>query len=382
MRKACGLICGTIALLLGGCQSWHLRATPPGLYVQNGVLTKDGQPYRAIGVNYYDCFLRTLGAGTNTSYDAGFRTLAEYHIPFARFCAAGFWPSDMQLYQTNRTEYFRRLDGVVRSAERHGVGLIPSLFWLVSCVPDLVGEPLDQWANPQSKTVAWMRQYVRAVVTRYQASPAIWAWEFGNEFSLGANLPNAKEHRAWVLPHLGTATNRTERDDATFAMARVAFTEFATAVRAHDPHRLIVTGDSFPRPSAWHQEREGTWTRDTKEQFQEMLRKVNPDPVSGISLHAYAADDLRRFAWAQEVARQMRKPLFVGEFGVSTDQLPGDRHRAMFAEMIAAIEQGEVPLAAVWVFDFAHQKDCTITSDNARAWMLEAVKQANVRLRK
>jgi hypothetical protein len=41
-----------------------------------------------------------------------------------------------------------------------------------------------------------------------------------------------------------------------------------------------------------------------------------------------------------------------------------------------------VPLAAVWVFDFAHQKDCTITSDNARAWMLEAVKQANVRLRK
>ena len=200
-------------MLIGvGCQILQFRATPPGLYVRNGVLTKDGQPYRGIGVNYFDCFLRVLGNGTNTSYDAGFRKLAEYHIPFARFCATGFWPRDMQLYQTNRAEYFRRLDGVVRSAELRGVGLIPSLFWLPACVPDLVGEPLDQWANPQSKTIAWMRNYVREVVTRYKDSPAIWAWEFGNEYSLHANLPNPKTHRAPVYPALGMATERSELD--------------------------------------------------------------------------------------------------------------------------------------------------------------------------
>ena len=123
----------------------------------NATVLRSGKPYRGIGINYFDCFLRTLKKGDDTSYDAGFATLAAKGIPFARFCATGFWPSDMKLYQTNRAEYFRRLDGVVKSAEKHGIGLVPSLFWFFACVPDLVGEPMDQWANPQSKTQAWMR---------------------------------------------------------------------------------------------------------------------------------------------------------------------------------------------------------------------------------
>ena len=170
----------------------------------NTTVLKNGQPYRGVGVNYFDCFLRTLSRGDDTSYDAGFATLARKEIPFARFCATGFWPKDMQPYQTNRAEYFRRLDGVVNSAQKHGVGLVPSLFWFYSCVPDLVGEPMDQWANPKSKTQAWMREYVRETVTRYRNNPTIWFWEFGNEYSLGANLPNAKEHRPAVHPTLGT----------------------------------------------------------------------------------------------------------------------------------------------------------------------------------
>jgi hypothetical protein len=31
-----------------------------------------------------------------------------------------------------------------------------SLFWYYACVPDLVGEPMDQWGNPESKVHAWM----------------------------------------------------------------------------------------------------------------------------------------------------------------------------------------------------------------------------------
>ena len=93
---------------------------------KRGELLLRGVPFRGIGVNYYDAFTRTLGQPARTNYDAGFRELAARRIPFARFSAGGYWPRDWGLYQTNRAEYFARLDGVVRSAERHGVGLIPS----------------------------------------------------------------------------------------------------------------------------------------------------------------------------------------------------------------------------------------------------------------
>ncbi len=78
-------------------------------------------------------------------------------------------------------------------------------------MPDLVGEPMDQWGNPESKVHEWMREYVREVVTRYRYSPAIWAWEMGNEFGLQASLPNAASHRAPIWPDLETATSRSER---------------------------------------------------------------------------------------------------------------------------------------------------------------------------
>jgi len=355
----------------------------PGLPVRglavgpNATVLKDGKPYRGIGINYFDCFLRTLADSGDTTYDAGFVTLSAKGIPFARFCATGFWPRDMKLYQTDRAEYFRRLDGVVMSAERHGIGLVPSLFWSFACVPDLVGEPMDQWGNPQSKTHAWMREYVREVVSRYRDSPAIWAWEFGNEYSLSACLPNARDQRPVSHSDLGTPMTRSERDDVTFAMVRVAFAEFGKAVRTHDASRIILTGDSYPRPSAWHQEHENSWTPDTTEQFAEILTSANPDPICAISLHAYE-DDHRRFAAAMEVSRKLSKPIFVGEFG-APGETPGDAEKCR--QLLRAILDQGIPIATLWVFDLKSQKDFNITPGNARSWQLDALVEANAQLR-
>jgi hypothetical protein len=336
----------------------------------------DRKPFCGIGVNYFDCFLRTLHDGDDTSYDAGFATLATKGIPFVRFAATGFWPSDMKLYIENRDEYFRRLDGVVRSAEKHGVGLVPSLFWYYACVPDLVGEPMDQWANPQSKTQAWMRRYVEEVVTRYKSSPAIWMWEMGNEHSLAASLPNAKQHRAQTAIKLGTHATRSERDELTFAMVRQAFAAFAREVQKYDPHRLVSTGDSMLRPSAWHQERKGTWTRDNPDQYAEMLALANPDPVSAISLHAYD-DAHNRFPSSRKASLRMNKAIFLGEFGVQ-GETPESAEK--FRGMLAAITENKIPLAALWVFDYARQPKFNITATNARAWQLEAIADANALL--
>ena len=353
----------------------------PGLSAgADGMLRLAGQPFRGIGVNYYDAFARTLAEPSRTNCEAGFRELAARGIPFARFSAGGYWPSEWGLYRTNRAEHFARLDGVVKAAERQGIGLIPSLFWLLSTVPDLVGEPCDQWGNSKSRTQAFMRDYVREVVTRYRGSPAIWAWEFGNEYNLVADLPNAAEHHPAVVPSLGTPAARTARDELTHDQIRAAFVAFAEEVRRHDPHRLIITGNAFPRVSAWHQRAAKSWQRDTPEQFAEMLAGDNPGPVNSLSVRAYETSDTDRLGAAMKVAAQVRKPLFVGEFGVPGNPTPESRQR--FAEMLGQLERESVPLAALWVFDFDGQAAYwSVTATHARAYQLEAVGAANRRLR-
>ena len=353
-------------------------AAPLGLSVSpDGVLLRDGAPYRGIGVNYFDCFYRTLKDPTDTSYDAGFEALEQAGIPFVRFMCSGFWPSENKLYLEDKEAYFQRLDAVVKSAEKHHLGLIASLFWNMSTVPDLVGEPCDQWGNPQSKTHDYMRRYVQEVVTRYLNSPAIWGWEFGNEYNLGADLPNAAEWRPPVWPTLGTATSRSVRDDLTHDMIRTAFRGFAKAVREIDPTRLIDTGNGFPRSSAWHQWKEKSWTADAPEQYAEMLAGDNPDPMNAISVHAYGEDD--RIRQTMALALKLKKPLFVGEFGVQGP--PSDETMPAFSTTVSVIENGQVPLAALWVYDHGGQDEWSVSATNARAYQLEALAEANERIR-
>jgi hypothetical protein len=267
---------------------------------------------------------------------------------------------------------------VVKSAEENGVGLIPSLFWYDGAVPDLMEEPRDQWGNPESKTHAFMRNYVREVVTRYKDSPAIWGWELGNEYNLAADLPNAAEHRPKIVPHLGTLTSRSERDDLTHNMLQIAFTEFAKEVRKYDPYRIISTGNSIPRASAWHQREENSWTKDTSEQTFEILAGQNPDPVDVISIHTYK-DVQDRIPQMMQMAKKLKKPLFIGEFGVPGEVLEVE---TAFANLLAEIEKERVPLATLWVYDLAQQSDYTVTGSNARAYQLKAIAEANGRIQK
>lgn len=344
----------------------------------NGGVLLNGQSYRAIGVNYYDAFVRLLNGSNPSEIEARFHVLASNQIPFIRFSAGGYWPVNWGMYQTNRVEHFRRLGEVVKLAERYNLGLIPSLFWHQPTISDLVGEPADEWGNSHSRTHEFMRTYTREVVTRLKDSPALWAWEFGNEFNLVADLPNAAKHRPPVNRRLGTPGSRSARDELTHTHVRTALVEFAREVRRHDPHRLIFSGNAFPRPSAWHQQREGSWRRDSPEQWAEMLAADNPNPIGSLSGRLYSTNDLKCLPTAAELSRQLGKPLFIGEFGV-----PGamtDDARDQFRQTLDALEVHDVPLAALWVFDFEWQaKEWSVTADNFRREQLQGIAERNRR---
>lgn len=371
------------------------QSDPPLTVSEEGVLLREGRPYRAVGVNFYSAFVRRLSDPTDTSYREGFATLAEYEVPFARFSASGFHPDTMRQYLEDRDGYLALLDDVVAAAAEHGVGLIPSLFWNTSCVPDLVGESRNQWGNPDSKTMAFMRTYTSDIVARYVNSPAIWAWEFGNEFDLAVDLPNAATQRPPISVGHGTPEQRSEADDLRFDMVVTAFREFAVAVRAIDPKRPIITGNSLPRAASYHQRTQLSWVPDSREQFREQLAAFTPDPCSVISVHVYTPDHEGRFgqrmtsydellALCMEASRQARKPLFVGEWG-ARDDVEGparDAARRDNLEMITALERQNVPLAAVWVFDLPAQESfANITAENARKYLLKAVQLANHRIK-
>ena len=151
--------------------------------------------------------------------------------------------------------------------------------------------------------MAFLREYTAAVVKRYAGSPAIWAWEFGNEYNLPADLPNAATHRPPVVPSLGTPSQRGRADDLTHTDFRTALREFAVEVRRHDPHRAVISGNAFPRVSAWHQEREKSWKHDTDAQFAEVLAADNPSPIDTVSVRAYdLTADVGRLSQAMAVS--------------------------------------------------------------------------------
>ena len=365
------------------CTAAAASATPesdakPGLVVKNGLLFKEGRPYRAIGANYFDLFLRLLQNPTNTSSLAGLRQLSQAGIPFVRFSGGGFSKTEWQLYLKDPQEHFRRLDRVVRVAEEAKIGLIPSVFWTLA-LPDSAGETREEWLKPESKARGRMRGYVRELVRRYKQSPAIWGWEFGNELNLSVDLPNAAEFRQPA---------QTARDDLTSAHLVELIAEFGREVRREDTWRPIFSGNSQPRASAWHNTRAHSWEPDTREQAGEILQRDNPAPLDTIGIHVYASDaglkDLPGWAptpeaylkWVTSVAKGLHRPVFVGEFGVPGPDNAENRRR--FDELLGAVQAAEVDLAAFWVFDLANQEaDWNVTFLNRRSWMLDAVVKAN-----
>ncbi len=364
----------------------------PGLYVKDGILLKDGKPYYGIGINYHDAFVRYMTDPNDRSYQKGFEQLLTYDIRFIRFRLAGFWVNDWKTYCLNdKQTYFHRLDQFVADAEKMGIGLIPSFFWLYSAPADLSGEPMDALGDPYSKTNAFIREFTSEVVARYKDSPAIWAWEFGNEYMLFADHPDRQGGTAHIEPQHGTPSTRGLRDYVRRTDVRQAYREFAKAVRRIDKYRMLSTGDSAPRESAYHMTVLNTWElKDSPEQWRAMLIGDSPGEIDTIGIHLYEEHrrtyfqknlSLKDFlAFTANAAKSAEKPLFIGEFGAS-EKSKLLSARTLFDEMIEAIVANRIQLSAAWVYDFSPQDgEWNITPDNNRAYMLAEIKKANARL--
>jgi hypothetical protein len=357
----------------------------PPLTIDSGVLKLNSVPFSGVGVNYYSAFERVLyNVNNSASYDNGFKILKDFKIPFVRLDISGYWPIYTQLFFNNRTEYFNMLDGVVNSALRNNIGLIPTFFWTIFTYSDLAGERLDQIAVTESNTRQRMREFATEVINRYKKSTAIWAWEFGNEWNLGVDLPNGASFLPTLTALGNPATRDPVRDDLSTDIMLPALVEFGNIAKQLDPKRPISTGHSLPRPSQWHQDQwkrgllpiGSMWDTDTNAEAEEITLRHNPIPYDFVSYHYYYSD-ISRLANYTNYAKNAGRVPFVGEFGTEPAQ------ETSFLTLLSTVT-ANAPIGAVWVYDRpAYNLNGTIasfsndpyniTSTNNRSWMLSAI---------
>lgn len=366
---------------------WSDPAARKGLYVADAPeaghraeIRLNGRKYYATGTNCYDLFLCSVrrSADGTVSFDPAdsFETLdllAREGVRIVRFNCGVYYAPELSAYTEHRDAYLDVLRQIAARAERLEIGLIPSLIWNFSAVPDYFGEPFRSWGDSRSRTSRFLETYTRDVVTALAGYKSIFAWEFGNEMNLQADLPN------WQ-----TEFGRPGREDKLGGRdVRRAFGRFLATVRRCDPERrMTMSGNATMRPEQYHLFKEDAWVTDDVRQYAKISKVFNPGKMNTVTEHVYESG--RKFAdrgevgldeqlaVAMETAASMGKAYVVGEFGgvLSSE----DAYRKFYD----AFYDAGVQLSLIWNFSLNGTVEHSFTADSPRgAYLFRLMREYN-----
>lgn len=366
-----------------------------GIQSVNGKLKLNGDDFYGMGVNFYNLFNNGLKNDYSVFYSfKGLEILSKNQIPFVRFNAGVYYYNELYLYKDNKIKYLKTLKDIADEAEKLKIGLIPSFFWLTHCVPDYVDEPIRKWGDKNSKTRAFMREYTTDIVNTLKDSKAVWGWEFGNEFNLAVDLPNA----AQLIPNLPADSSRIARTTEDYLKSsdvNDAFKEFADIVRQIDtPKRFISSGNADLRASQYNQHTSfGTsWQQDTEDEHKQINLFLNPDDMDVISEHLYFTKhsyfSIDNYTLKEHIEMSMRhadeakKPFIIGEFGHNnnTEPLPTEEERLEAAKQMAMLfVENNVQMSLLWNYSPANTiVEYSFNETTSRGhFLLNVVKDAN-----
>lgn len=346
-----------------------------GLYNgENAVMMHNGKPFYGIGVNYYDLFLSVFARGGDMQISlSAMETLKKYNCKVIRFSVLPFYAEEFHYYE-DTDNFWSILDKIVQKAEELEIGLLPSLFWTYS-VNDYFDEPYQSaFLDENSKTVVFIKKFTEDFVKRYCESPAIYGWEYSNERVLGSDFPDAQHFRkpcAW-----SKRRERDESDRVTLDGLESMYRIFAESVAASDPyHRIISTGDTNPRETSYHQYKYGKFEKDTHEEHEWVLDKINPKGITSLSQHQYSFGEMIApgcvtyplldyfntwetfFAYLMEMSKKRGMSTYVGEVGYSHihpenySRITVNDVAETFQEAVAAQRKTGLPLMLFWNYD-------------------------------
>lgn len=346
-----------------------------GLYNSpEGKMMHDGKAFYGIGVNYYDLFVSCFVRGWDVQPSLrAMETLKSYRCKVIRFSTTPFYVEEYAYFEQTEA-YWRTMDAIVKKAEELEIGLLPSLFWTY-WENDYCDEPYHSaYLDKNSKTVAFIREYTKRFVSRYKDSPAIYGWEFSNERVLGSDWPDGSHFRQ---PWKKSKRSCRDMDDrVTLDSLEAMYSLFAEVVSENDPYgRIISTGDTNPRETSYHQYAYGTWEKDTREQHEWVLDKINPKGITALSQHQYSYGELLApgdatyplldyfntwesfFAYLMEMSEKRGISTYVGEVGYmylhpeNYAQITVDGATQAFVEAVKAQRRTKMPLILFWNYD-------------------------------
>jgi mannan endo-1,4-beta-mannosidase len=338
-------------LLLAGLLVLVAAPAAPGanagfVTVADGRFVLAGRPFHFVGTNAY--YLVPAATWGHTAYTDETMALART-LGFTVLRTWGFFdgPPRPSALQPGPGVYdeaaFRAMDYVLHQADLAGVRLLISL---VNRWPDFGGmEQYVQWCQPGAGFEAFYtnghcrqlyKDYVRHVVTRvntyngrrYRDDPTIFAWELANE-------PEAPD--GW---------------DRSGGTVRAWVAEMAAYVKSLDGNHLVGTGEQgYDTTTAgyslgsYHGQ---AWLFDGHKGVSFRANTADPH-VDFASIHLYpefwnlsAAAGRAWIADHARIARDLGKPLVIGEFGYRTNTA------AVYDQWLRTADAEGVGGALVW----------------------------------
>lgn len=378
-----------------------------GLHVEkDGTVTLRGEPFCGFGVNYFGSFARYVESENMSvkEFKEGLAGLASYNIPFIRIPLCGYSASYYDLYDSDPERVFGYMKELLDECEKNHIGVIGSLLWWEASIPCHVKGKRSDMGNPDSEVVKYAKKYVADVVSRFADHPAVWGWEIGNEYNLGADLCDKEfKEYLWYPYDSMPLENINGYDYYTSEELSEFYKEIANTIRQYDTYRMISTGNGEMRPAAFALYSQSKakdenhtwdlrWDTNWKGQFEFMNLLMTPVPVDTVSLHLQQAtyDGSNRyimnfryfgrnlsskeyFQIYYETAKSAGKACYFGEFGDLLDMEDAPDMIDKFKEITAAISDSGIQIASLWQFQ-------DYTDEGPAGQKLEVLSELNKKL--
>ena len=303
------------------------------LSIQNNRFMLDGKPFAEISFNKFDLFWslwqEAMAGKELNDYNpmvqrqqkalsdlskAGFKTIRFFGMVHE---------SQFKWFKSVYTDdvksekiYYQALDKAIELLERNNLRAVFSL-GCSAFADEEAGEHLRELVtNPKSVSRKLLNDNIDDIVSRYKNSKAILMWEVTNELTL-----------FWdVQP--GTLESNGKRRPTMEASIQF-YKDVIARIKKKDPLRLVNSGGSMLRESAYNLNVNKKWGVDTYPQHVEAFRKMHENTFELIDIHYYTNPNpgyyLKDETTGKEfvlnlpvylkIAETLKLPLYVGEYG-------------------------------------------------------------------